>query len=164
MAAKCKRKVNKEAESDSSGVVVFVPFPSAELRIHRLRTTFMKSSTFRRSKPSWMLVAGADRTINPDLERLVCHTTSQQPQGRSPRRQPLGLRLQAEGGCSSDRRSRSARSVEEQRMADQASGTRRSGPPSGWLASSRVSFGSISFLCFLPHFAMSVRIGTRVLP
>jgi pimeloyl-ACP methyl ester carboxylesterase len=22
-----------------------------------------------RSKPSWMLVAGADRTINPDLER-----------------------------------------------------------------------------------------------
>jgi hypothetical protein len=25
-----------------------------------------------RSKPSWMLVAGADRTINPNLETLVC--------------------------------------------------------------------------------------------
>jgi hypothetical protein len=30
-----------------------------------------------------MLVAGKDRTINPDLERVVCQT-SQQPQGRVP--------------------------------------------------------------------------------
>jgi pimeloyl-ACP methyl ester carboxylesterase len=51
-----------------------------------------------RRKPSWMLVA------------LVCHA-SQQPQGRSARCQPLGLRLQAEGGCRSDRRSCIARSV-----------------------------------------------------
>jgi hypothetical protein len=56
-----------------------------------------------RSKPSWMLVATKDRTINPDLERWYaeggCSEPSQQPQGRGRRRQPLGLRLQAEGGC-----------------------------------------------------------------
>jgi hypothetical protein len=31
-----------------------------------------------RSKPSWALVAGADRTINPDLERWYARA-SQQP-------------------------------------------------------------------------------------
>jgi hypothetical protein len=68
-----------------------------------------------KSKPTWMLVAGADRTINPDLERWVCHAR-QQPQGRSLRRQSRGLRIQAKGSCSCDRRSRNTRSVEEQNL------------------------------------------------
>ena len=42
----------------------------------------------------------------------VCQT-NQQPQGRSFRRQPRGLRIQATGGCSFDRGSCIARSVEE---------------------------------------------------
>jgi hypothetical protein len=41
----------------------------------------------------------------------LCHT-SQQPHDRTRGRQPLGLRLQSEGGCSSDRRSCIARSVQ----------------------------------------------------
>src|SRR5260370_37879915 len=43
--------------------------------------------------------------------------TRQQLQGRSLGRQPLNLRLQAKGGCSSDRRGCIARSVEELTMA-----------------------------------------------
>ena len=46
-----------------------------------------------RSKPSWMLVAGSRQNHQPRSGTVVCHT-SQQPQGRSPRRQPRGLRLQ----------------------------------------------------------------------
>src|SRR5882672_5461326 len=45
-----------------------------------------------KSKPSWMLVAGADRTINPRPRTLVCHA-SQQSQGRSRGCEPRGLRL-----------------------------------------------------------------------
>ena len=56
-----------------------------------------------RNKPSWMLVAATDRTINPDLERWYAtraksHKVEVAGQSRS-------LRLQAERGCSSDRRS-----------------------------------------------------------
>src|SRR6266404_4247731 len=52
----------------------------------------------------------------PRPRTLVCHT-SQQPQGRSLRRQPRSLLLQAEGGCSFDRRGCIARLVEELAMA-----------------------------------------------
>ena len=52
-----------------------------------------------RSKPSWMLVATKDRTINPDLERWYAERAKSQ---RSKfRRQSRCLRLQAEGSRSS---------------------------------------------------------------
>jgi hypothetical protein len=44
--------------------------------------------------------------------RTLVRHASQQPQGRSCGRQPLGLRLQAERGCRCDRRGCSARSLE----------------------------------------------------
>jgi hypothetical protein len=65
-----------------------------------------------KTKPSWMLVAGKDRAINPDLERWYA-TRSQESQGRGRRRQSRGVCLPPEGGCSSDRRGCIARSVEE---------------------------------------------------
>jgi hypothetical protein len=43
---------------------------------------------------------------------MVCRTSRQSP-GRSLRCQPLGLRLQAEGGCGSDPRSCMAHTIEE---------------------------------------------------
>jgi len=46
------------------------------------------------------------------LRRTLLRNTSQKPQGRSLRRQPLGLCVQAEGGWSSYRRSCGARSAE----------------------------------------------------
>jgi ABC-type phosphate transport system substrate-binding protein len=53
-----------------------------------------------RTKPSWMLVAGSDRTISPGLGTLVWQT-GQEPHGRSRRRQPLSLHLASQGnrGC-----------------------------------------------------------------
>jgi pimeloyl-ACP methyl ester carboxylesterase len=50
-----------------------------------------------KSTPSWMLVAGADRTINPELERW--YATRAKSQGRSRRREPRGLRLASQGSC-----------------------------------------------------------------
>ena len=55
----------------------------------------------------------------PGLGTLVCQA-GQEPHGRSRRRQPLGLRLQAQGGCSTDRRSCNPRSVEELAMSSSA--------------------------------------------
>jgi pimeloyl-ACP methyl ester carboxylesterase len=68
------------------------------------------------------LDADSDERQNhqPRPRTVVCHT-SQQPQSGSLRRQPLGLRLQAEGGCSCDRRSFFAHSVEELVTAERAS-------------------------------------------
>src|ERR1700675_4754533 len=64
------------------------------------------------------LDVGSDKRQDhqPRPRTLVCHT-SQQSQGRSLRRQPLGLRLQAERGRGCDRRSRIARPVEKLAMA-----------------------------------------------
>ena len=56
--------------------------------------------------------SGSGQSHQSRSRTVVCHT-SQQPQGRSLRRQSRGLRIQAKGGCSSDRRGRIARSVEE---------------------------------------------------
>jgi pimeloyl-ACP methyl ester carboxylesterase len=56
----------------------FAADPSAEQAAFMARSQVMnKADNFKavittpawRSKPSWMLVAGSDRTINPDLER-----------------------------------------------------------------------------------------------
>jgi pimeloyl-ACP methyl ester carboxylesterase len=59
-----------------------------------------------RSKPSWMLVAGKDRTINPDLERwYVVRRPSEEPQGGSRGRERCGLLLASKGSGGSDRRS-----------------------------------------------------------
>ena len=64
-----------------------------------------------RSKPSWMLVAESDRTINPDLERgMPREPTVTRSKWR---RQPLGLRLPAERSCRCDRRGCSARLLEK---------------------------------------------------
>ena len=63
-----------------------------------------------RSKPSWMLVATKDRTINPDLERWYA-TQANSHKVEVSGAQSLGLRLQAEGSCSSGYRSCIARSV-----------------------------------------------------
>src|SRR6202790_721046 len=56
--------------------------------------------------------SGSGQSHQSRSRTVVCHT-SQQPQGRSLRRQSCGLRIQAKRGCSSDRRGRIARSVEE---------------------------------------------------
>ena len=64
-----------------------------------------------RSKPSWMLVAGADRTINPDLERWYA-TRANSHKVEVSGASPLCLCVQAEGSCGSHRRSCIARSVE----------------------------------------------------
>jgi hypothetical protein len=53
---------------------------------------------------------GSRQNDQPGPRAVVCWT-SQQPQGRS--RQSCGLRLPAEGGCSRDRKSCLARSVED---------------------------------------------------
>src|SRR6267378_1318671 len=60
--------------------------------------------------------SGSRPNHQPGPPTLVCNT-SQEPQDRSRWRQPFGLRLQAQGGCSSDRRSCDARSVRELAMA-----------------------------------------------
>jgi len=54
------------------------------------------------NQPSWALVAGADRTINPDLERwYAARANSQRSKSRAP---ASGVRLQPKEVCSSDRR------------------------------------------------------------
>lgn len=57
--------------------------------------------------------SGSGQSHQSRSRTVVCHT-SQQPQGRSLRHQPLGLRFQAEGGCSCDRRSCVARDQSDQ--------------------------------------------------
>jgi pimeloyl-ACP methyl ester carboxylesterase len=59
-------------------------------------------------KPSWYMVAGADKTINPDLERMYSART--QPHGRGQGSQPRRIHLAAQESRRADRRSRSARS------------------------------------------------------
>jgi hypothetical protein len=46
-----------------------------------------------------MVVAGSDRTINPDLERWYAKRAKSQT-GRSRGRQPLSLRFASQGSCS----------------------------------------------------------------
>ena len=51
-----------------------------------------------RTKPSWMVVAGSDRTINPDLERWYAKRAKSHTVEVA-RRQPRSLRLTSQGGC-----------------------------------------------------------------
>jgi pimeloyl-ACP methyl ester carboxylesterase len=53
-----------------------------------------------RSKPSWMLVAGSDRTINPELGTVVCHAC-QQSHDRGAGCEPCCVRLPSEGSSGS---------------------------------------------------------------
>jgi pimeloyl-ACP methyl ester carboxylesterase len=64
-----------------------------------------------RSKPSWMLVAARDRTINPDLERWYAARANSHKVEVSGASHSVYI-SRAEGGRSSDRRSCIARSVE----------------------------------------------------
>jgi pimeloyl-ACP methyl ester carboxylesterase len=63
-----------------------------------------------RSKPSWVLVAGKDRTINPDLERWYATRANSHKVEVSGASHPVYV-SRPKDVCSSDRRSRISRSI-----------------------------------------------------